>query len=165
MKHRLNCLDWKHPIRSIKNAYWRITKGFCPEDTWDWYTYMANLIHDSLYYLANNHCGTMYEYENKDLDYTDKLKEIADKILDATNYEDAYHNAFREDYYKDLEHIKTVQWTDKSGNKHNRFDFNETSKKLFENYIFIEEKNYKKAMIELRLAFSWIVEHWFELWD
>ena len=160
-KSYLNVWSWKHPFKSIKEAYWRVTKGFCPSDTWDWYVYMANLIHDSLYYLANNHMGTMLEYENKDLEYTDKLKEIADKILDATNYEEVYHNAFREDYFEDV--IKRFNLA----NKGKVLELPETplSKELFENYTLIEEKNYNRAKIEVTLAFSWIVEHWFELWD
>lgn len=155
-KNHLNIWDWKHPFRSIKYAYWRITKGFCPSDTWDWYAYMALFIHDSLYYLADNHCGTMYEYIDKDLEYTDKLKEIANKILDATNYEEEYDNPFREDYYKDLENMYTE-------NRKVRFD--KTNKALFEHYIFVEQKNAEKAKNDLKEAFGWIIDHWWELWD
>ena len=84
----LNVWKWKHPIRSIKNAYWRITRGFCPEDTWDWYTYEANLIHDSLRYLAANHVSMMHGYENDDEGYADKLRSVANAIYNATYYED-----------------------------------------------------------------------------
>ena len=155
-KNRLNCLDWKHPIRSVKNAYWRITKGFCPEDTWDWYTYEANLIHDSLMYLAANHVGRMYGYENDDEGYTEKLKSIANTIYDATYYEDTYDNPFREDYYKDLENVTVGD---------NRLSFENTNKSLFKHYMFVEQRNGEKAKKNLKEAFDWIVEHWFELWD
>lgn len=155
-KNYLNIWDWKHPFRSIKNAYWRITKGFCPYDTWQWHVYMAQLIHDSLIYLANNHYGTMVEYESNDEGYTEKLKEIASIILRATDYEEEYDNPFREDYYKDLENIDL---------KSNSIDFSKTHKELFNHYIFVEQRNAKKASDHLKYAFGWIVDHWFELWD
>lgn len=164
MKSSLNCWDWKHPFRSIKNAYWRITKGFCTEDTWDWYIYEANLIHDSLVYLANNHCGTIMEYEDKDEEYTAKLKEIADKIYKATYYEDEYENPFREDYYKDLENV-SFEKTNENGMRTSRLNFENTDKSLFKHYMFVEQRNGEKAKKNLKEAFDWIVEHWFELWD
>lgn len=156
MKSNLSCWNWKHPFRSIKYAYWRITRGFCPYDTWDWYTYMAQLIHDSLIYLADNHCGTMMEYENDDEEYTAKLKEIADKIYKATNYEEEYDNPFREDYYRDLENVHIE-------NRKVRFD--KTSKALFDHYIFVEQRNAEKAKNDLKEAFDWIIDHWWDLWD
>ena len=156
MKSNLSCWNWKHPFRSIKYAYWRITRGFCPYDTWDWYTYMAQLIHDSLIYLADNHCGTMMEYENNDEGYTEKLKEIANTILNATDYEEKYDNPFRELYYKDLENVSL---------KNKSIDFSKTDKALFNHYIFVEQRNAKKATDDLKEAFTWIVDHWFDLWD
>lgn len=156
MKSNLSCWNWKHPFRSIKYAYWRITKGFCPYDTWDWYTYMAQLIHDSLIYLADNHCGTPFEYENDDEGYTNKLKSIANTIYDATYYEDTYDNPFREDYYEDLKKVTT---------ENNRLNFENTDKSLFKHYIFVEQRNGEKAKKNLKEAFDWIAENWFDLWD
>lgn len=156
MKSPLSCWNWKRPFHSLKNCWWRITKGYCPSDTWDWYTYIAQLIHDSLMYLAANHMGTMMEYENNDEGYTDKLESIARNILNATNYEETYDNPFRKDYYKDLENV-TVE--------SNRLNFENTDKNLFKHYMFVEERNYKKAQKELKDSFDWIVDHWFELWD
>ena len=163
-KNYLNVWNWKHPVRSIKNAYWRITKGFCPEDTWDWYIYEANLIHDSLMYLADNHVGIMYEYENDDEGYTNKLISIANTIYNATYYEDTYDNPFREDYYKDLENV-SFERTNENGMRINRLNFDKTSKALFDHFQFVEQRNGEKAKKNLKEAFDWIAEHWFELWD
>ena len=156
----LNCWNWKHPIRSIKNAYWRITKGFCPEDTWDWYTYQANLIHDSLMYLAANHYGTMMEYENDDKGYTEKLEQIANTIFNATNYEDTYPNPFRDDYYKSLDSVSIIRKDNVAV-----LDYPEKHKQLFKHYMTCDERNYKEAKQDLKEALNWIADHWFDLWD
>lgn len=156
MKSELNCLDWRHPIKSIKRAYWRITKGFCPYDIWDWYTYMAQLIHDTLTYLADNHMGTMMEYENKDEEYTKKLKEVAKIILDATDFEETYENPFKEAYYKDLENVYMHD---------NQVRFDKTDPKLYKQYTHKEQENYEQAQKDLKEAFNWILDHWWELWD
>lgn len=159
-KNILSCWNWKRPFRSLKNCWWRITKGYCPDDIWDWYTYMAQLIHDTFLYLAAHHMGTMMEYADNDKGYTDKLESVARTILDATNYEEVYENPFREDYYKDLEKV----YIDRKGGS-SILNFDKTDDALFKHFQFVEERNYKKARENLKEAFSWIVEHWFDLWD
>ena len=154
--YKMSCLDWKHPIRSIKNCWWRITKGYCPDDVWEWYEFMAQLSHDTLIYLANNHCGTMLEYENKDEEYTEKLRDIANTILRATDYEDTYDNPFRELYYKDLENVEMVD---------GKLSFEKTDKELFNHYINVEQKNSKRASQDLKEAYGWILDRWWEMWD
>ena len=155
-KYNMNCLDWRHPIRSIKRAYNRITKGYCSNDVWNWNYYMAQLIHDTLMYLAANHEGTMVEYADRDAEYTEKLEQVAMCILRATNFDEMYDNPFREDYYKDLENVIVER---------NGLNFENKDKHLFKHYWFVEQRNSEKAKKNLKEAFDWIVEHWFGMGD
>ena len=158
-KSKLSCWDWRHPFRSIRNCWWRVTKGFCPSDTWDWYTYQANLIHDSLMYLAAHHFGTPYEYIDKPDGWTDKLEQAARKILDASCWEDIYDNPFRDKYFNQLDKAKDT------GTEGTKIDSSKVDILLEWHYRNIEQKNEEKAKKELKEAFDWLYDNWFDLWD
>lgn len=150
--HKMNCLDWKHPFLSIKWAYWRIIKGYCPYDVWDWNGYMAQLIHDSLMCLIKDGYNGALDSE--------KIAQIADSILDATDFQDYYNNPFREDYYNDLINVQYTRCNGKSG-----LSFNGTDKALSKHFWFVQNKNYERALKNIKEAFEWLAENWFKLLD
>lgn len=159
-RSKLNCWNWGHPIRSIKNAYWRITRGFCPSDVWDWYTYEAEHIKATLYYLAAHKVGVPVKYEGNEAMYDAELEKIGSTLVSASNWEDVYDNPFEEAFFKELEKTEHIYLDDGTHKMITHVDEN-----LRKHYTDITKKNFKRAQREVKQSLKWLADNWFDLWD
>lgn len=148
--------NWKRNarlfFRQFKWAYQRATRGFADSDTWDMDSWLLDLLHDSLNYLAEN---TISYPADKEFDTFEKwanyLKDIAQKLYQA---QEENH------YYAEPSYAKWAEWLD----KHNDKFF--TSENPYSKDMFIESmENDKKRMADFEEAWAKLGKVFFNLWD
>ena len=98
----------------------------------------------------------IWKFCYNDKGYTEKLESIARQIVRATDWEDSYENPFRELYHRDLEKIYMDG---------NQLKFDRTDKVLYDHYQNVQDKNYKQAQKDLKEAYGWILDRWWDMWD
>jgi len=148
-----NVRGWKHNIctfaRQFKWAYQRATRGFADMDTWDMDSWLLNLFHDSLYYLADNHCGYPgNEQFPDDESWTKYLKEMADKFYQA----DEWNN-----YFPTPEEEKWYAWV----NTYGHGDENPYIRPMIDESL----ENQKKRQAAFKEAWEMMGDVFYHLWD
>ena len=68
--------------RNLKCAWWRISRGWCPYDAWNFCEYFLEVIPNILEYLANNASGYPCSYESMEK-WHDHLISIANLLRNA----------------------------------------------------------------------------------
>lgn len=106
---------FKHLFVNIKDAYSRITKGWCPSDVWNWDTWFLNTAPEMFRFLATNGLG----YPGNDrfptkTSWTNWLNSVAD-VLESVQEENwDNQNEYREklhdiEKYGTPEQLKTIR--------------------------------------------------------
>ena len=142
-------------FRHFKWAWQRATRGFADCDVWDMYSWIFELFHDSLTFLADNHFGYPGTEEFRtDESWTEYLKSIAQKFYQADEMNEFYSTPIYD---------KWREW-----NEQNRGL--ELNKRLEENpyrMAFIEEsrENDRKMEADFKEAWDKMGRVMFHLWD
>ena len=136
-------------FRQFKWAYQRATRGFADMDTWSMDSWLLNLFHDSLYYLADNHCGYPgTEQFPDDESWTEYLKEMADKFYQA----DEWNN-----YFPTPEENKWYAWV----NAYGHGDENPYIRPMIDESL----ENQKKRQAAFKEAWEMMGDIFYHLWD
>lgn len=65
-------------VRAVRNGWMRATRGFCPQDWWNFDWYFAALIRDIFEHYSENHVGHPHNFSpNKWTEVLDEIKECA----------------------------------------------------------------------------------------
>lgn len=95
---------FRHLKRSLRNAKLRVTKGWCPSDTWDMNDWMGTVLPEMLRYMAKEHMcypgndkySTPEAWEDWLNSVADVLEYGADQDYDSENeYTELYNQAMR----------------------------------------------------------------------
>ena len=151
---------WRYPscwiknirmfFRSFKYAYQRITKGYANCDVWDLDSYYLTLMHDTLNYLAEHHCGYPGDKEfPEDEDWTKYLKDMAQFFYQAKE---------SNNYYPTPEEDKWYEWVKTHGHKAENNPYIKTMMEETKINSFNRCDDMKKGFEMLQHVF-------FHLWD
>jgi len=107
-------MPWRYPrnwwgniklaFRQWKWAYQRATRGFADCDTWNMDQWLLSILSGALNQLADNHWGWPGDSRfPKDEDWTQYLKDMAQKFYNANEANEAYPTPERDKWWKWLE--------------------------------------------------------------
>ena len=148
---------------NLKNAWMRITRGWCYTDLWNMNDYLTDVMIDMFRMLALKHDGYPGKEPFKtDTEWTSWLYYIAGE-LEATK-EEFYQNKneFKNEYYKELDNWTSEFEEDENGNLiHKANEQSEISKKYFAREIEL----YNEATQRRNAALQQVLLYYDYLWD
>lgn len=115
---KIGYLPWKYPLNWYKNiglffrrfkwAGQRAIHGFADCDIWDMDSWVLDLFHESLNYLADNHFGWPGDSKfPEDEDWTKYLKDMAQKFYQAGAHNNFYPTPEGDKWWKWIEEHPT----------------------------------------------------------
>ena len=155
-------MPWRYPrnwwgniklgFRQWKWAYQRATRGFADCDVWNMDGWLLDIIPGALNQLAEYHCGWPGDKQfPNDEDWTQYLKDMAQKFYSADENNDVYPSPERDKWWDWMEeHDTTIL------NKENPY-----AQSMLDEYRALTDKR----MQDFAEAWSMMGDVFFNLWD
>lgn len=150
--------------RAIRDMFHRAKYGWCYSDAWDFDNWFMNVAPQMLRHMAEHGCSypgrEPFTTREKWVDF---LNEVADLIESGTEEWRDQHNEYYEEY---MEHLMD-QWEPAIKDPDTGFYVHKARERteLDEKYFARVKELMGESDNKIRIAFSLLSEHFFDLWD
>ena len=157
-------MPWRYPrnwwdniklsFRQCKWAWQRATRGFADCDTWNMDQWLLSILPGALNHLADNHWGWPGDSRfPEDEDWTQYLKDMAQKFYSANEANEVYPMPERDKWWKWIEDHDVL------------LDFNRDDNPYVQTMLDEHKENDDKRMRDFAEAWSMMGDVFWNLWD